>query len=374
MSIDLKKMVLPSDVKKLSYAECGELCKEIRRIILRSVAKNGGHLSSNLGTVELTVAIHRAFESPKDKVIFDVGHQSYTHKILTGRLDRFDTLRSEGGISGFSRPNESEHDVFVSGHSSNSISAACGIARAMKLTGDDHHVITVIGDGAFTGGLAYEGLNNAGKNADNMIVVLNDNEMSISKNVGAFAKYLADLRGRKKYINIKSSVERALNKTPLIGKPVKDIMVNSKDTVRWALYHYGGLNTSTMFENMGFVYLGPVDGHDIAALEEHFEAAKAIRRPVLLHVSTVKGKGYRPAEKNPGAFHSLSPGELRSPDAGAVKTDTYSSVMGQELTALAAHDDKICAITAAMKYGTGLNSFAAEHPERFFDVGIAEQH
>ncbi|MBQ8979218.1 MAG: 1-deoxy-D-xylulose-5-phosphate synthase [Oscillospiraceae bacterium] len=372
--VKLENMELPADVKKLSFDECRMLCREIRRKILKTVAKNGGHLSSNLGTVELTVAIHRAFDLPEDKLIFDVGHQCYTHKILTGRLDSFDTLRSEGGISGFSRPSESEYDVFVSGHSSNSISAACGLAGAMKCRGDKHHVVAVIGDGAFTGGLAYEGLNNAGKNSDNLIVVLNDNEMSISRNVGAFARYLADLRGRKSYIDIKRRVEGVLDKTPVLGEPLKEIMVTSKDTVRWALYRYGGFRSSTMFENMGFVYLGPVDGHDVAALQEHFEAAKAIRKPVLIHVSTVKGKGYKPAEENPGAFHSLSPGELRTPEAGNIRSDTYSSVMGVELNGLAAADDRICGITAAMKYGTGLNTFAADHPDRFYDVGIAEQH
>ncbi len=372
--IKLSQLDLPADIKKLDTAQCKELCRDIRRTILRTVAENGGHLASNLGVVELTVALHRAFDSPRDRILFDVGHQSYAHKLLTGRYSRFSGLRRENGISGFQRPDESEHDPFIMGHSSNSISAACGIAKAMKLMGDDHHAIVVIGDGAFTGGLAYEGLNNAGKNADNLIVILNDNEMSISKNVGAFAKYLSNLRGRRNYIATKHRVERLLNKTPLIGEPVKEIMVTSKDTMRWALYRYGGLHTSTMFENMGFVYLGPVDGHDLDALGEHLEAAKEIRKPVLIHVRTKKGKGYAPAEENPGAFHCLSAGELRSADAGSICDDTYSSVFGRELTRLASYDSKICAITAAMKYGTGLNSFAADHPERFFDVGIAEQH
>ena len=233
MMID--RMKLPGDVKKLSVSQCERLCGELRKLIIEAVRKNGGHLASNLGTVELTVALHRCFSSPRDKIIWDVGHQSYAHKLLTGRRSLVDTLRRKGGITGFTRPSESEHDAFISGHSSNSISAACGIARGMKLRGDDHKVIAIIGDGAFTGGLAYEGLNNAA-GLDNLIIVLNDNEMSISKNVGAIAKYLSSIRGRKRYIQVKNAVARTLDKTPVIGEPVRELMVTSKDMVRFFLY------------------------------------------------------------------------------------------------------------------------------------------
>ncbi|MGN0666333.1 MAG: 1-deoxy-D-xylulose-5-phosphate synthase, partial [Huintestinicola sp.] len=374
-TVKLDELKLPYDLKKLSISQCKSLCKEIREILINTVAENGGHLSSNLGTVELTMAIHRVFNSPADKIIWDVGHQAYTHKLLTGRLDRFSTLRTEDGISGFAKPSESEHDIFISGHSSNSISAACGIAHAMKLQGDDHNVIAVVGDGAFTGGMIYEGLNNAGKSDDNIIVILNDNEMSISKNVGAISKYLAKLRGKKAYIDAKKSIEKILDNTPVVGKPVKQAIGTSKDAVRWLLYHSSGMDGgSTMFENMGFVYLGPVDGHNIENLEEVLRAAKAAKKPVLIHVNTIKGRGYRPAENNPGGFHGLSAGAMKSGNPDAVCSECFSAEFGRELSHLADSDKRICAVTAAMKYGTGLNFFAEKHPDRFFDVGIAEQH
>ena len=374
-TVKLSELDLPGDLKKLSVPQCKALCREIRSILIKTVSENGGHLASNLGTVELTLAIHRIFDSPRDKIVWDVGHQAYTHKLLTGRLDRFSTLRTEKGISGFAKPMESEHDIFISGHSSNSISAACGIARAMRLNGDDHNVIAVIGDGAFTGGMAYEGLNNAGKSDDNLIVILNDNEMSISKNVGAIAKYLSSIRGKKAYMDVKKSVEKVLDKTPVIGEPVKEIMLASKDTIRWLLYRSSGqVSGPTMFENLGFVYLGPVDGHDLESLEEYLRAAKAAKKPVLIHVNTVKGKGYRPAENNPGAFHGLSPLAMKKGNPEIISDNSFSAVFGRELAKLAGSDNKICAITAAMKYGTGLNFFAEKYPERFFDVGIAEQH
>ncbi|MDD7428292.1 MAG: 1-deoxy-D-xylulose-5-phosphate synthase [Oscillospiraceae bacterium] len=362
-------MKLPQDLKRLSIPQCRQLCRKIRKTLIRTVGENGGHLSSNLGTVELTVSLHRVFDSPKDKIVWDVGHQAYTHKLLTDRYDRFSTIRQEGGLSGFARPSESEHDAFISGHSSISISAACGIGRAMQLSGDnEHHVVAVIGDGAFTGGEAYEGLNNAGKGLNNLIVVLNDNEMSISKNVGAIAKYLSSIRANEKYITTKHRTEKLLDSIPVVGRPVKEIMEYSKSTLRWILYH------NTMFENMGFVYLGPVDGHDIAAMDEVFKAAKAVGKPVLVHVKTVKGKGFKPAEKNPGAFHGISAYELKYGNPEVISEDCFSAVFGRELTALAKKDDRICAVTAAMKYGTGLQYFASEFPDRFFDVGIAEQH
>lgn len=373
----LGKLDLPGDIKKLDNEQCRQLCKEIRKRILLSVEKNGGHLSSSLGTVELTVALHRVFDSPADKIVWDVGHQAYAHKILTGRADDMARLRKKGGISGFARPSESPHDAFIAGHSSNSISAAYGIARAMKLKGDDHHVIAVIGDGAFTGGLAYEGLNNAGKaveNAGNLIVILNDNEMSISKNVGAFSKHLSSIRGRKAYISVKNAVRNTLEKVPVVGEPAITVMRSSKDTLRYFLYRYAAYAGSTMFENMGFVYLGPVDGHNLQELQQYLEAAKEIGKPVVIHIHTVKGKGYAPAEKNPGAFHALAPHMLSGGDPENISEDSFSAVMGRELTALADRDERICAVTAAMKYGVGLNTFAAAHPDRFFDVGIAEGH
>lgn len=374
-TVRLEELDLPADLKNLSIPQCVSLCREIRDILINTVAENGGHLASNLGTVELTMALHRVFCSPYDKIIWDVGHQAYTHKLLTGRLNEFSTLRTEGGISGFAKPSESEHDVFISGHSSNSISAACGIAKAMRLQGDDHNVIAVVGDGAFTGGMIYEGLNNAGKSADNLIVILNDNEMSISKNVGALARYLSSLRGRKAYVEVKKSVENVLDKTPVVGKPVKELMLASKDTIRWFLYRSNGQPAgATMFENLGFIYLGPVNGHDLKSLEETLEAAKAAKKPVLIHVNTVKGKGYRPAEKNPGAFHGLAPKAIRQGNPEIISSDSFSAVFGSELAKLGASDKRICAITAAMKYGTGLNKFADVCPDRFFDVGIAEQH
>lgn len=360
--------LLPQELASLSIPQCERLCREIRGKIIKTVMKNGGHLSSNLGTVELTVAIHRVFHSPADKIVWDVGHQSYTHKLLTGRYDDFSTLRKEGGLSGFCRPQESEHDAFISGHSSTAISAAFGLAEAMRLDGDSHHAVAVIGDGAFTGGLAYEGMNNAGKSRDNIIVILNHNDMSISKNVGAFARYLTSIRGNDAYIDTKKRVENILTGTPVVGEPLKKLIKTSKSALKSVLYH------STMFEDMGFVYLGPIDGHNISELEDTLRAAKKLRCPVFVHVNTVKGKGFPPAEINPGAFHAIpSSGYDRANPENNV-TDSFSEVFGRKLSRLADSDESICAITAAMKYGTGLQHFAAEHGSRFFDVGIAEQH
>ena len=367
--IKLSRLKLPSDLKKLTVKQCGILCREIRTLLIKTVSENGGHLSSNLGTVELTVSLHRVFDSPKDKIVWDVGHQSYTHKILTGRLNDFGTIRLENGISGFARPSESEHDPFISGHSSISVSAACGIAAAMQLEGDtEHHVIAVMGDGAFTGGEAYEGLNNAGKGFSNIIVILNDNGMSISHNVGAIAKYLTKIRGNEKYVNTKHRTEIVLDNMPIGGKAIKSIMKSSKSTLKWFLYH------STMFEDMGFVYLGPVDGHDISALDKTLSAAKAVNKPVIVHVKTTKGKGFLPAERNPGAFHGVSSYDLKYGNPEVIKENSFSAVFGHALLEEAKKDERICAVTAAMKYATGLQYFAAEFPERFFDVGIAEEH
>lgn len=366
--IRLEELTSPHELSRMSIPQCERLCAEIREKIIKTVMNGGGHLSSNLGTVELTVAIHRVFRSPADKIVWDVGHQVYAHKLLTGRYGSFDTLRKEGGISGFCRPGESEHDAFISGHSSTSISAALGMAEAMRLNGDRHHAVAVIGDGAFTGGMAYEGLNNAGKSNDNLIIILNHNDMSISKNVGAFAKYLTSIRGNTAYLNAKKKVEQLLTETPVIGEPVKKFIRISKSALKSVLYH------STMFEDMGFVYLGPVDGHNIAELEEALRAAKKLRKPVFVHVNTIKGKGYRPAEINPGAFHSVPSCGYRKSNPNNDMTDSFSETAGKALCRLADKDPDICAVTAAMKYATGLQYFAAKHPDRFYDVGIAEQH
>ncbi|MGN0553204.1 MAG: 1-deoxy-D-xylulose-5-phosphate synthase, partial [Oscillospiraceae bacterium] len=367
--IKLSELNLPGDLKELDYSECRSLCKDIRRCIIKNVMKNGGHLASNLGTVELTVALHRVFDSPNDKLVWDVGHQAYTHKLLTGRYDRFSTLRKKDGISGFIRPNESEHDAFVSGHSSNSISAALGMAEAMRINGDTkHRAVAIIGDGAFTGGLAYEGLNNAGKSLGNLIVILNHNDMSISKNVGALSKYLTSIRGNQRYLDIKKSVEHALDNTPVIGEPIKNVLLSSKSALKTVLYH------STMFEDLGFVYLGPVDGHNIEEIENTLKMARRIEKPVFIHVNTKKGKGFKPAEKNPGAFHSVPSSGYSKNNPDNFNHDSFSENFGRTVLEFAEVDERICAVTAAMKYGTGLQYFAANFPERFFDVGIAEEH
>ena len=361
-------MELPGDVKRLSYEECDRLAKEIRRTLIETVSRNGGHLSSNLGTVELTISLHRIFDSPRDKLVWDVGHQAYTHKLLTGRADVFGTLRKKGGISGFPRPDESEHDTFISGHSSVSVSAALGIATAMKLRGDDHHTVAILGDGAFTGGECFEGMNNAGKSDTNLILVLNYNEMSISKNVGALAKYLATLRTKESYHRTKDVVENVLDMTPIIGAPIKKVVRSSKNAFKDILLH------STVFENLGFKFVGPIDGHSIEELDEGLTAAKALRCPTVVLVETQKGHGYPPAEANPGGYHGVGAFELSKGNPDVVATDSYSCVFGRKLTDLAYEHKNICAVTAAMKFGTGLQYFHKRLPERFFDVGIAEQH
>ena len=365
---EFNKLNLPDDLKKFSYDECRILCKEIRDTLIKTVSQNGGHLSSNLGTVELSLALHRVFSSPKDKIVWDVGHQSYTHKILTGRLKDFKTLRKEDGLSGFCKPSESEHDAFVSGHSSNSVSAALGIATAMKLNGDEHHTVAVIGDGAATGGLSFEGFNNAGKSNTKLIVVLNYNEMSISKNVGAIAKYLSNFRTKESYKRTKTIVERALDSIPVIGQPIKKTLKFSKDTIKNSIFR------TTLFEDLGFEFVGPVDGHNLKELENALKKAKDINRPVVVQVNTIKGKGYAPAENNPGEYHGVGSFELKTGNPDVSKCDSFSTVFGCELSRLADRDNNICAITAAMKYGTGLDKFAKAHKDRFFDVGIAEGH
>lgn len=368
--ISLSGLNLPEDLKKLSLRQCESLCEQIRDMLISTISNNGGHLASNLGVVELTMALHRCFNSPEDKIIWDVGHQTYVHKILTGRADKFSTIRQEGGISGFPKPEESPHDIFISGHSSTSVSVACGIAEAMKLQGKDNYTIAVIGDGAMTGGMFYEAMNNAGReHKSNMIVILNDNDMSISRNVGALAKHLTNLSNSEQYISTKKNVKDTLNAIPVLGKPVAKGIKSTKDAVKYRILEQGSL-----FENMGFTYLGPVDGHNLHDLEKVIRKAKYYHKPIVIHVKTKKGKGYEPAEKNPGEYHGISKFDIETGNPEVSADKCYSTVFGKELVKLAEKDDRICAVTAAMKYGTGLQFFCKRFPKRFYDVGIAEQH
>lgn len=358
----------PQDIKSLDEKELKQLAGEIRETLVKTVSKNGGHLASNLGVVELTMALHKVFNSPYDKIIWDVGHQVYTHKLLTGRRDKFDTLRKEGGISGFSRPNESEHDIVYSGHSSTSVSTAMGIAVANKIKSNKNYAIAVLGDGALTGGLIYEAFNNAGANKDiKLIVILNDNAMSISPNVGVLAKYLAVIRSKKGYFRMKAATERVLNKIPLIGKPTSKMLFRVKTSLKNMIYK------SNFFEDMDFRYMGPIDGHDIHTLTEALEGAKIVNGPVLLHVKTIKGKGYNPAEEMPSEFHGCPKFDAETGEFSSAN-DSFSNKFGEFLLLQAAKDKRICAITAAMSLGTGLKGFSEGYPDRFFDVGIAEEH
>ncbi len=363
----LNKIESPEDVKKLTAEELPTLCEEIRHCLINTVSKNGGHLASNLGTVELTVALHRVFNSPQDSILFDVGHQSYTHKLLTGRFKDFHTLRTEGGISGFMRPQESIHDPFVTGHSSNSISASYGIYKAKSLNGDSGCVVSVVGDGAFTGGLVYEALNNASAGKGNFIVILNDNKMSISRNVGALARYFTLIRSKSSYHSLKKRIKKALERIPVVGKKIASTIFNSKTMLKNAIYK------SNIFESLGFNYFGPIDGHNIAELENIFRIATRESRPVLIHTITFKGKGYRFAENDPKNYHGVSAFDVYE-GTGAKTAKSYSDVFGDALIELADKDKKICAITAAMAEGTGLAEFSKKYKNRFFDVGIAEEH
>ena len=361
-------------ITEMTAPQLKALCMELRSRIFRTVMRNGGHLSSNLGTVELSVALHYVFDVKNgDKIIWDVGHQAYSHKLLTGRADKFDTLRQKGGISGFPKPSESGADAFISGHSSTSVSAAYGISTAMRLKGENGSVAAVIGDGAFTGGMAYEALNNAGKTASNLTLILNDNAMSISKSTGAVARYLAHIRTTKKYYVAKERVKSVLSSVPLVGKPLERSIGAAKTLLKEALY-----DSSNLFENMGFTYIGPVYGHNIEDLIEALSVAKLMRRPCVVHVFTKKGKGYAPAEGNPGEYHAVAPGgvveEFQYDDHPIENPSTFSEAFGRELERLGRSDGRICAITAAMKYAVGLNYFKNSCAERFFDTGIAEQH
>ena len=365
----LDKINSPADVKQLSFEELTLLAEEVRHFMIDSVSATGGHLASSLGVVELTLAIYQAFDLPRDQIVWDVGHQTYAHKILTGRKERFHTLRQYGGLSGFPKAEESEYDVFNTGHSSTSISAALGLCEARNLSGDDHYVAAIIGDGALTGGMAYEALNDAGPLKKNFIVILNDNEMSISKNVGGISTYLTKIRSKPGYYKMKARMERILLGIPGIGRPILGALKKLKDNFRHLL------TSTTIFEDLGFTYFGPIDGHDMKLLRFVLESAKRIQGPVLVHVLTKKGKGYRFAEESPAEYHGINRFDIES---GAPKcpsqAENYSSEFGKELLALAEQVPGLCAISAAMPIGTGLSEFAEKCPDRFFDAGIAEQH
>lgn len=363
----LRNINSPKDLKKLNTDELNELCGEIREFLVDKVSKTGGHLASNLGVVELTVAIHKVFDIPHDKIIFDVGHQAYVHKILTGRQKGFDTLRQFGGMSGFPKVSESECDFFNTGHSSTSISAALGIARGRDLDKTDCNVIAVFGDGALTGGMMYEAMNDAGHSKTPLILILNDNVMSISKNVGAVAKHLRRLRTTPAYFRSKHIVEYILLHTPLIGKPLFRFLRYIKRSIRSMVI------PTSMFDGLGFHYIGPVDGHDLNTLIPSLEYAKNEKKPVLLHVQTKKGKGYAPAESNPEKFHGISKFDSKTGET-APSQESYSTHFGKTLLRLAEKNKKVIAVTGAMPNGTGITEFAKKFKDRFFDVGIAEQH
>ena len=334
---------------------------------MEHVAETGGHLASNLGIVEMTLALHTVFDSATDRLIFDVGHQSYVHKMLTGRKDRFDTLRQYGGLSGFLRPDESIHDPCVSGHASNSVSVGLGMARARTLRGEDYSVVSVIGDGALTGGLAYEALNDAGQSAEPLIVILNDNEMSITKNVGAMSNYLARIRLRPRYLRFKGVYRKFVQKLPF-GKPIDDFLHRVKNSVKRVFIN------SSIFEDMGFVFLGPADGHDLKYMIYLFQLARDLQKPVLIHLMTTKGKGYQYSEENPQNFHGVSKFDISSGEPVKKSAHSFSKIFGDELCTLAENNSSVCAITAAMSTGVGLSKFEDKFPDRFFDVGIAEGH
>ena len=365
----LEKINSPKDLKKLDMRALDELAKEIRAFLVENISKTGGHLSSSLGVVELTLALHYCFNCPRDKIVWDVGHQAYVHKILTGRKEGFKTLRKLDGMSGFPRPSESECDAFNAGHSSTSVSAALGLANARDMRKESYNVAAVIGDGAMTGGMAYEALNNAGQLKTKMLIVLNDNQMSISANVGAMSNYLNQLRLAPTYVTAKKDVQKTLKKLPVIGDSVYNFLGRTKEGIKHSIL------PSVMFEQLGLTYIGPVDGHDTKKLIQIINRIKKLDEPVLLHVITKKGKGYAPAEENPSKFHGIGAFDPKTGEP-LVKSSkpTYSKVFGKKLVQLAAQYKDICAVTAAMPSGTGLEQFALEYPDRFFDVGIAEEH
>ena len=364
----LEKINSTEDLKKLTIKEKEELAKDLRKYIIEIVSENGGHLASNLGTVELTLALETVFDPNKDKIVWDVGHQCYTHKILNGRKNEIKTIRKYKGIAGFPKTDESKTDCFNTGHSSTSVSAAMGMAKARDLKNQNHSVVAVIGDGALTGGMALEALNHIGSTKTNMIVVLNDNEMSISKNIGGLNMFLTKLRSRKCYTMINKKSRKILEKIPLIGRIIVKLILKIKQGIKQLII------PKMFFEDIGFKYLGPIDGHDIEALEVILKQAKELEEPVLIHVLTKKGKGYKPAEEMPDKFHATAPFDIETGKPKKQKSKDYSKVFGDKLIKIAEKNKKIVAITASMKDGTGLKEFAEKFPDRFFDVGIAEQH
>ena len=364
----LEKINSSEDVKKLNINQKKELAEEIRQYILKIVSENGGHLASNLGVVDLTIALHSVFDLPKDKIIWDVGHQTYTHKIITGRREKLKTLRKLDGIAGFPKTKESETDCFNTGHSGTSISAALGMARARDVKGEKNSVLAVIGDGALTGGMALEALNDAGWSKTDLTVILNDNEMSISKNIGGISMLLSKLRTKRTYTKSNVSIKNVINKIPVVGKYIVKIVQRIKRSIKQLII------PKMFFEDIGFRYLGPVDGHNIEELERMLKISKQLEGPVLIHVLTKKGKGYKIAEENPDKFHAIGPFDIETGKTKKEKSKDYSKVFGDKLIELAKKNKNIVAITAAMKDGTGLKEFAEKFPDRFFDIGIAEQH
>ena len=356
------------DIKKLNEGELKLLCKELRKFLLQKVSKTGGHLASNLGVVELTVALEYCFDLPEDKIVWDVGHQAYIHKILTGRKDQFDTLRQLDGLSGFPKPHESDCDAFAAGHSSTSISAALGLAKARDLMGGKEHVIAFIGDGSMTGGLAYEALNNAGRDHTRLIVILNDNQMSIDTNVGAMSRHLNNLRTSRQYRGWKEAVKQFRDNVPVIGEGTYQALKHMRDNAKMLL------TEGALFEQMGFKYIGPVDGHDLPEMIELLQGVKEMNRPVLIHVKTIKGKGYPHAEERPWAYHGVSAFDLKTGKALSKGGKSWSSVFGDKMVEIGKKNPKVAGITAAMCSGTGFDKFQQAFPKRFFDVAIAEQH
>lgn len=365
----LDKIKNPNDIKQIDPAEYGALAEEIRQFLIEKISVNGGHLGSNLGAVELTMALHLSLDLPKDKIVWDVGHQSYTHKILTGRRDGFEKLRKFGGMSGFPKRKESDCDSFDTGHSSTSLSAGLGLVRARDIKGEDYTVVSVIGDGSLTGGMAYEALNNASRMGSNFIIVLNDNNMSISENVGGVSKYLNNIRTADNYLDLKDSIYYKLLDMPKYGKPIVKKIQNVKNSFKQLVI------PGMFFEDMGVTYLGPVDGHDINAMTRVLKEAKRVKNAVVVHVITQKGKGYEPAEKHPARFHGAEPFEIETglPKSRRTKAN-YTDVFATVMNKLGDRDENVVAITAAMPDGTGLKRFKNRYPDRFFDVGIAEEH
>jgi len=364
----LDSITTAEDIRKLGVKQLEQLAEELRSFLIEKVSITGGHLASNLGVVELTLALHKVFRTPQDKIIWDVGHQSYVHKILTGRKEYFDTLRQLDGLSGFPKSSESCCDSFNTGHSSTSISAALGYARARDILHEQYSVVAVIGDGAMTGGMAFEALNDAGRSHNNLIIILNDNEMSISKNVGGFSRYLSKIRTQPIYSRAREDFDTFLKKLPAIGKSAARALNRAKGTIKYMVM------PGMIFEELGLKYLGPIDGHNMRELSKVLTSAKSLKGPVLIHIITQKGKGYRFAENKPQEFHGINPFEIETGELKINNGPSYSDIFGERMVRLAAADPKVVAITAAMPLGTGLDEFSRKYPERFFDVGIAEQH